>query len=105
MKKLLLAVPAITALLLSGSGCTAKQEEQKQIAPVEKSDLTESAYSCADSVIRTMNPERKAAQLFMPAVYASSDPYTLARIREYAHIGVGGLFAVALGLADWDEIR
>ena len=35
MKKLLLAVPAITALLLSGSGCTAKrqQEEQKQIAP------------------------------------------------------------------------
>lgn len=115
MKKLLLAVPAITALLLSGSGCTAKrqQEEQKQIAPVEKSDLTESAYSCADSVIRTMNPERKAAQLFMPAVYASSDPYTLARIREYAHIGVGGLILlkgdtrsaaiIADSLAHWCE--
>lgn len=60
-----------------------------------------------------MNPERKAAQLFMPAVYASSDPYTLARIREYAHIGVGGLILlkgdtrsaaiIADSLAHWCE--
>ena len=111
----MLAVPAITALLLSGSGCTAKrqQEEQKQIAPVEKSDLTESAYSCADSVIRTMNPERKAAQLLcQPSMLRLIHTLWL-RIREYAHIGVGGLILlkgdtrsaaiIADSLAHWCE--
>lgn len=93
MKSLGFAVSVIAFLLLSGSGCTPKRQESKQEnrQVVEKSDLTDSAYSCADSVIRIMTLEQKAAQLFMPAIYASSDPYTIAKVKEYAQMGVGGV--------------
>ncbi len=93
MKSLGFAVSVIAFLLLSGSGCTPKRQESKQENQqvVEKSDLTDSAYSCADSVIRVMTMEQKAAQLFMPAIYASSDPYTIAKVKEYAQMGVGGV--------------
>lgn len=93
MKSLGFAVSVIAFLLLSGSGCTPKRQESKQENQkvVEKSDLTDSAYSRADSVIRVMTLEQKAAQLFMPAIYASSDPYTIAKVKEYAQMGVGGV--------------
>lgn len=58
---------------------------------IEKSDITDSVSRLVDSVISVITTEKKAAQFFMPAVYASSDPYTLARIKEYARKGVGGI--------------
>lgn len=86
-------IPAMAVLLLSGGGCAPKRQETKHepAKTVVKSDLTDYAYSCADSAIVDMDRERKAAQLFMPAIYASSDPYTLARIKEYADMGVCGV--------------
>ncbi|MCM1369731.1 MAG: hypothetical protein NC204_05095 [Candidatus Amulumruptor caecigallinarius] len=53
--------------------------------------MTADAEVWADSVLATMSVSRKAAQLFMPAVYSSSDFMTLRRIAEYADSCVGGI--------------
>ena len=80
------------ALLLAG-GCTRapRPAEPAGDTVVEISDLTSDAEQWADSVLGHMSLERKAAQLFMPAVYSSSDYWTLRQVAEYARIGVGGL--------------
>lgn len=93
MKATGLCVSVLTVLLLSGSGCAPKRQEPKEEPQktIVKSDLTEYAYHCADSAILAMSKERKAAQFFMPAIYASADPYSLLRIKEYADLGVGGI--------------
>ncbi len=93
MKPAALCVSVLTALLLAGSGCAPKRQEPKEdtMETIVKSDLTDYAYSCADSAILVMSRERKVAQLFMPAIYAASDPYSLSKIKDYAKMGVCGL--------------
>lgn len=93
MKTTGFCVSVMAVLLLLGSGCAPKRQEPKEepTKTIVKSDLTEYAYHCADSAIMSMSRERKAAQLFMPAVYSTADPYSLSRIKEYADMGVGGI--------------
>lgn len=105
----------LAGLLLYGGGCAPKRQETATDSSTVKEicDLTETAYCSADSAILAMSRERKAAQLFMPAVYASSDPYTLGKIKEYAGMGVGGIIllkgdsraaaAIADSLTRWSE--
>lgn len=46
----------------------------------------------ADSLLSAMSPEQKVGQLFMPAIFASSDTWTVSKVREYAEeMFVGGL--------------
>lgn len=83
-------------LLLWGSGCTPGRRQPASdtldtVEIPEISDITEEACNCADSAIHAMSMEQKAAQLFMPAIYASDDPFTLRKVKEYAEEGVGGL--------------
>lgn len=81
-------------LLIGGacSGTTAKTPAADEpAAEIVSADITDSIYHCVDSVIMGMTPEQKSAQCLMPAVYASADPYTMLKIKEYAEMGVGGL--------------
>lgn len=115
-------IPAVilVALLLTGSGCTGRRQETRDITDTAKEnngiihDITDTLSSCADSVINTMSVERKAAQFFMPAIYASDDWYTLKKAKEYADMGVAGLIllkgdsnaaaVIADSMATWCEI-
>lgn len=86
----LIALP----LLIGGScsGNVSKNRNAKEEAEeIISADVTDSIYNCVDSVIVGMTPEQKSAQLLMPAVYASADPYTLQKIKGYAEMGVGGI--------------
>ena len=58
---------------------------------VEVQDITAEARAWADSVASRMTLEEKTAQLFMPALFASDDYWTMRQIREYARKGVGGI--------------
>lgn len=110
------AAVILAGLLLNGGGCVRTRQEHvtDPVIVPEASDITETAYSCADSVIQNMTVERKAAQLFMPAIYASSDPFTLRKAKEYARDGIGGLIllkgdaraaaVIADSMARWSEI-
>lgn len=49
------------------------------------------AEALADSAIAGMNVTTKGAQMLMPAIYASHDAWTMAKLREYADMGVGGI--------------
>ncbi len=54
-------------------------------------DLTYDARQWADSVLSGLSVSEKAAQLFMPAVYAEAGPADISRVRKYARAGVGGI--------------
>lgn len=54
-------------------------------------DVTDSILTVVDSIIDKLPRERKAAQMVMPAIYSSSDYFTLKKIKEYARNGVGGI--------------
>lgn len=83
-----LAAAVVLLLAACGGGADRRQEVS---APVEKADITSEALQWADSLLASMSVERKAAQLFLPALYASGDEWTLRRVREYAGMGVGGV--------------
>lgn len=57
----------------------------------EKRNIGAEADKWADSVCESLTLKQKVAQMFMPAVYASSDVYTLAQVAEYADSCVGGI--------------
>lgn len=57
----------------------------------KQTDLTGPAISMADSLLKSMTLEQKAAQLIIPALYASDDFFTLRAVREYGRKGIGGL--------------
>ncbi|MDE6339460.1 MAG: hypothetical protein K2K97_06705 [Muribaculaceae bacterium] len=82
-------------LLLIGAACVTKPENKSGLNVAEenlrKADLTDSLNHCVDSILRLMTPEQKSAQCLIPAIYASADPYTLKRIKEYAELGTGGI--------------
>lgn len=73
------------------SECAADRDSALTVDPEGISDLSEYAMRRADSVLSDMTVERKAAQLFMPSVYADSGVETFGRLREYARLGVGGI--------------
>lgn len=81
----------LVLLSCSGGGHGRKDVAADSVRQQEISDITQEAYSWADSVSARMSVERMAAQLFMPAVYASDDYWTIRRIAEYADMGIGGI--------------
>jgi beta-glucosidase-like glycosyl hydrolase len=83
----------LSALLLT-AGCRGGKSapaHEPAPRPVEISDLTDEARHWADSVCATLTLRQKVAQLFMPAIYASDDIWTLRQIRQYADSCIGGV--------------
>lgn len=80
-------------LLLSACGNKGRDTQGDTEIPelYEIYDLTADAESWADSVSKKMTLRQKIAQLFMPAVYASDDYWTVRRVREYADSCIGGI--------------
>lgn len=59
---------------------------------VEKSDITSAAWAWAEAMTDSMSLRERVGQLFMPAVYARSDSYSMRKVCEYASgMHVGGL--------------
>ena len=67
----------------------AKVVEQQQVQEI--SDLTAEAEAWADSMCRMLNTREKVGQLFIPAVYAKDDYWTLRQVREYMDSCIGGI--------------
>lgn len=80
---------AVTLLLASCSGGNGKQKEVAVLP--ETADITTEAMHWADSLTARMSVERKAAQLFLPALYADGDVWTIRRVKQYADMGIGGI--------------
>lgn len=68
-----------------------KKPVEERTVEVERSDMTEDAWSWADSVARNLTLEKQIAQLIMPAVFAKSDAATVSRILSYREMNIGGL--------------
>ncbi len=89
--------------------CCAPKTEKESVEELatETSDLTESARRWADSVCGKLTLRQKVAQLFMPALYASSDLWTSRLIRQYADSCIGGVVLLkgdSAGVAHLAEI-
>lgn len=90
MRALRFCVALLVLLTVSCRGGEKSVRETDSI-PIEKSDLTVQAESWADSVCSALTLREKVAQLFMPAVFASDDAWTLRLVREYADSCIGGV--------------
>lgn len=76
----------------SGGGGSADTAGQRESVSPRVEDLTHAAAEYADSLLREMTLEERVGQCFMPAIYASGDPYTMRRLREYIDsLHVGGV--------------
>ena len=94
MKPLLLhqAIAALMTLAVASCGFSGHhREENGDTAQVEIMDLTAEAMQWADSVTMRMDTARLGAQVLMPALYASDDPWTVALLQRYAREGIGGI--------------
>lgn len=81
-------------LILLSHGCRGRageggEEESRHSGDV--ADLTEVALRWADSVCVSLTLRQKAAQVVMPAVFASNDPWTLRLVRQYSDSCIGGI--------------
>lgn len=84
----LLVFPAIM------SGCSMPDKHDKYAEDGdtnEVADITQDAATYADSVLQSLDTIAKIGQLIMPAVMTDSSPYAIARIKEYAEMGIGGI--------------
>ena len=81
----------LVAVLLSACNAPKTEGSLPEVKPAEKSDLTESAEHWADSVCSSLSLRQKVAQMFMPAIYASSDVWTHRLVRQYADSCIGGV--------------
>lgn len=81
----------MAAAIILLAGCARVPGKQAESAPPRNADITEEAEHWADSLCATMSREMKAAQLFLPALYAVSDEWTLAEVERYAREGMGGV--------------
>ena len=89
---MLLQAAFCALLFLSSCGRgTGRTVDSAVALPDTVPDLTEIARHWADSVTASMDLERKAAQLFLPAVYSSDDIWTVRQVAEYGRMGVGGI--------------
>ena len=94
MKPLILhqAIAALMTLAVASCGFSGHhREENGDTAQVEIMDLTAEAMQWADSVTMRMDTARLGAQVLMPALYASDDPWTVALLQRYAREGIGGI--------------
>ena len=90
--RMLLQAAFCAFLFLSSCGRgTGRTVDSAVALPDTVPDLTEIARHWADSVTASMDLERKAAQLFLPAVYSSDDIWTVRQVAEYGRMGVGGI--------------
>lgn len=83
----------LVALLVVAASCGGRKPaapEPADIAP-EVADITAEAQAWADSVSAGMTLRQKVSQMFMPALYASADYWTLRQVREYADSSIGGV--------------
>ncbi|MDE7180432.1 MAG: beta-N-acetylglucosaminidase, partial [Muribaculaceae bacterium] len=94
----LAAAAAVVILLLAccaGGGISRGSDSSTSaadtVAAPAPTDLTAEAQRWADSVCARLPLRRRVAQLFMPAIYASGDIWTLRRLREYADSGLCGV--------------
>lgn len=81
----------MAVLMFAACGAPKIGKQPEKAPPAEKSDLTESAFRWADSVCASLTLRRKVAQMFMPAIYASSDEWTKRLVRQYADSCIGGI--------------
>lgn len=58
---------------------------------IARADYGAAARAAADSLLAGMTLEEKAAQVLIPALYASDDYYTLEAAAGYARKGIGGI--------------
>lgn len=91
-----LALSLLLALLAAAPGCgpAGKRNPAANSAasPDSVAMLEARADAWADSVMKGMSLQLRVGQLFMPAVFTSSDAQTLFLISEYAdRLGVGGI--------------
>ena len=94
MKPLILHQAIATLLTLAVASCGFNghhREENGDTAQVEIMDLTAEAMQWADSMTMRMDTVRLGAQVLMPALYASDDPWTVALLQRYAREGIGGI--------------
>lgn len=94
MKPLILhqAIAALMTLAVASCGFNGHhREENGDTAQVEIMDLTAEAMQWADSVTMRMDTACLGAQVLMPALYASDDPWTVALLQRYAREGIGGI--------------
>lgn len=84
-------MPAVIFAGLIWCSCRRAVAPPARLAPVEKQDLTSVAARWADSVCSSLTLRQKVAQLFMPAVYARDDIWTLRLLRRYADSCIGGI--------------
>lgn len=82
------AIAMLAALAMASCGNQKAAEERHQ-PPV--ADITDMAWTWADSVCESMDTSQMAAQLIMPAVYARNDEATLRQIGDYGRMGMGGV--------------
>lgn len=68
-----------------------KGEKNSDSTSVEIADITADACQFADSILQSLDSLKKAAQLIMPSVMTNSNPSTIAKIKEYADMGIGGI--------------
>jgi len=90
--KVLSGLAAIVLLLTAGcrgGKCAPAAESAHELTEV--SDLTSDACNWADSVCATLTLRQKVAQLFMPAIYASDDVWTIRQAMQYADSCIGGV--------------
>lgn len=81
----------VVLLWLLGGCRKEKQPADPTPEQYEIFDLTEDARNWADSVCASLDIRSKVAQLFMPALFASDDYWTVRKIREYADSCIGGV--------------
>lgn len=83
----------LVVLLVVAASCGGRKPaapEPADTAP-EVADITAEAQAWADSVSAGMTLRQKVSQMFMPALYASADYWTLRQVREYADSSIGGV--------------
>lgn len=101
--KLLRLCVIVSVLILAGcAGRSVRPQPVPEEQEPELADITALAELWADSVCGTLTLNQKAAQLFLPAVYAADDIWTLRLVREYADSCVGGILLLK---GDSDKAR
>lgn len=78
---------------LTSLSCGRKKSRGSETPEVryEIYDFTLEARNWADSVASTLTMRQKVAQLFMPALFARNDYWTLRQLQEYADSCIGGV--------------
>lgn len=88
-----LKIFAIVWFALISFSCGRKNSHESGTPEVryEIYDFTVEARDWADSVTSALSLRQKVAQLFMPAVFARNDYWTLKQLHEYADSCIGGV--------------